>query len=347
MYPTISDLLKDLFGVNIPLPVQTFGFFVAIAFLLAAWFLQLELRRKEKQELLQSRVVKVLQGAPPTSAEIISGAVIWFILGFKLPIIILRYSDLVDDPPGLIFSKAGYLYTGIIAAGPAIGGLLGAKLFHILEYPGDFISDPIGSIFSGSGLTMYGGLIVGAITTIYYANKNGIAPRHIIDATAPSLMLAYGVGRIGCQLAGDGDWGIDNLNPKPDVLSFLPDWFWSFNYPHNVNNVGIPIPGCTGKHCMMLAQGVYPTPLYESIICISMFFILWMLRKKINVPGVLFSVYLILNGIERFFIELIRVNAEYHVAGVSFTQAQLIAVLLIASGVAGIFFFRSRKNIAA
>ncbi|HLG36483.1 MAG TPA: prolipoprotein diacylglyceryl transferase family protein [Bacteroidia bacterium] len=383
MYPSISDLLKDLFSINIPLPVQTFGFFVAVAFLSAAWFLQLELRRKEHGGLLSARKVKVLQGAPPSAAEIISGIIISFILGFKLPVIVLRYSDLVDNPAGLLFSSDGYVYAGIIAAlifaytkyrefqksktkkpewievtvhphelvgnitlAAAVGGLIGAKVFHMLEYPEDFLADPIGSIFSGSGLTMYGGLIVGAITTIYYAKKNGIAPEHIIDATAPSLMLAYGVGRIGCQLAGDGDWGIDNLNPKPSSLSFLPDWFWSYNYPHNVNNVGIPIPGCEGKHCMMLAQGVYPTPLYESIICISLFFVLWFMRKKINVPGVLFSVYLILNGIERFFIEHIRVNAEYHVAGISFTQAQLISLMLIVTGIAGIFFFRSRKTIS-
>src|SRR6185295_17880009 len=117
MYPTISDLLRDLFGVNIPLPVQTFGFFVAIAFLLAAWFLQLELKRKELDGLLDTRNVKILRGAPPSPAEIISGAVISFILGFKLPVIVLRYSDLVDNPAGLLFSSSGYLYTGIIAVG--------------------------------------------------------------------------------------------------------------------------------------------------------------------------------------------------------------------------------------
>lgn len=380
MYPTISDLIQGLFGISIPVPGNTFGFFVAVSFLLAAYFLQRELKRKENQGLLISRTIKVLKGAPPTNAELISGTLLSFLAGYKLTLIVMRYSDFVDNPAGIIFSSDGYILLGFLAAGifftykyreikklkqqktewteqkihpyqevgnltlaAAIGGLLGAKIFHMLEYPEDFIADPIGSIFSGSGLTMYGGLIVGAATTIYYAKKVGIAPVHIIDATAPSLMLAYGVGRIGCQLAGDGDWGIDNLNPKPSSLSFLPDWAWSFNYPHNVNGVGIPIPGCAGKHCMMLAQGVFPTPLYESVTCILLFFVLWILREKISVPGVLFCVYLILNGVERFLIELIRVNAQYHVAGIAFTQAQLISTLLLVIGTGGIFYFRRQK----
>ncbi|MBK5286022.1 MAG: prolipoprotein diacylglyceryl transferase [Bacteroidia bacterium] len=382
MYPSISDLLADLFGLHIPLPIQTFGFFVAIAFLLAAYFLQQELKRKEWLGLLQSRQTKVLQGAAPSTSEIVFGTIVSFLLGYKLVLIIFRYYDFVNDPAQFIFSTSGFFWGGILAGAlyliikyleiqkskskkpewievtvhpyehvgnitlvAAIGGLLGAKIFHNLEYPSDFIADPIGSLVSFSGLTMYGGLIVGAVSVIYYAKRLGIAPAHIIDATAPSLMLAYGVGRIGCQLAGDGDWGIVNTNPKPSSLSFLPDWFWSFNFPHNVINEGIPIPGCVGRHCMMLPDGVYPTPLYESIVCILLFFALWGIRKKITVPGVLFCVYLLLNGVERFLVELIRVNSVYHVAGITFTQAQLISTLLLILGTIGIFYFTRRTKI--
>jgi prolipoprotein diacylglyceryltransferase len=109
----------------------------------------------------------------------------------------------------------------------------------------------------------------------------------------------------------------------------------------------MPIPGCVGKHCMALPFGVYPTPLYETITCILLFIFLWSIRKKISAPGVLFSVYLLLNGIERFGIELIRINTLYHIGGYSFTQAQLISTLLILVGIAGIFYFRSRKVISA
>src|SRR6185369_7671159 len=106
------------------------------------------------------------------------------------------------------------------------------------------------------------------------------------------------------------DWGIPNTAPKPSGLSFLPDWFWSYRYPHNVINEGIPIPGCVGHHCSMLELPVFPTPLYESITCILLFFFLWSIRKKISSAGVLFSIYLLLNGLERFAIETIRVNTH-------------------------------------
>jgi prolipoprotein diacylglyceryltransferase len=127
-------------------------------------------------------------------------------------------------------------------------------------------------------------------------------------------------------------------------MSFLPDWFWSYNYPHNVVSEGIPIPGCAGHHCFMLAQPVFPTPLYESIVCIALFFFLWSMRKRFTTPGMMFSVYVLLNGIERFLVELIRVNTKYHVNGFAFTQAQLISVCLMLLGIFGIFYLRSKAQ---
>src|SRR6185312_8158565 len=167
----------------------------------------------------------------------------------------------------------------------------------------------------------------------YYTNKHGVKPLTMLDIGAGGMMLSYAVGRIGCQMAGDGDWGIVNLHPKPHWLSWLPNWMWSFNYPHNVNSEGVRIPGCGGfKYCNELAQGVYPTPFYETIVCLLLFFIIWKMRHKIKVPGALFGLYLILAGIERFFIELIRVNTKYDVAGIEFTQAELISVCIIIVG---------------
>ncbi|HRH66663.1 MAG TPA: prolipoprotein diacylglyceryl transferase, partial [Bacteroidia bacterium] len=237
-----------------------------------------------------------------------------------------------------------YMRVPEITMAAAFGGLLGAKIFHIFEYWSDFTADPVGMFFSGSGLTMYGGLIVGAIASIWYGKRHGIPALQLSDAAAPGLMLAYGTGRIGCQLAGDGDWGIINMAPKPGWMSFLPDWFWSYTYPHNVISEGVQIPGCEGKHCFELMHGVYPTPLYESIACILLFFVLWSMRKRLNIPGLMFSVYLLFNGIERFLIESIRVNSKYHVAGIDFTQAQLISLLLITCGLSGILFLKQKKT---
>jgi prolipoprotein diacylglyceryltransferase len=170
---------------------------------------------------------------------------------------------------------------------------------------------------------------------------------HVVDASAPALMLAYGIGRIGCHLSGDGDWGIVNVNPKPNALSFLPDWMWSFTYPHNVINEGVKIANCAGQHCAVLPEPVYPTPLYEAIACILLFCFLWIIRKKITVPGVFFSIYLLLNGIERFLIEQIRVNTLYHIGGYGITQAQIISSVLILLGITGILYFNKKGKAVA
>ncbi len=381
MYPTISDLLRDLFGINIPLPIQTFGFFVALAFLGAAWTLVLELKRKENDGLLHPIKIKVETGKPAGIMDFATSAVIGFLIGFKLLLIILDYSGFVDDPQGFILSGMGNFVGGLLGAGvalflkyreneaqkkekpgireetlhpyqlvgnitmvAAISGLLGAKIFDILEKPAAFLRDPIGTFFSFSGLTMYGGLIVGGAAVIWYTRKRGMHWRHIIDAAAPGLMLAYGIGRIGCHMSGDGDWGIVNKNPKPNWLTWLPDWAWAFDFPHNVIDEGVPIPGCIGKHCMVLPEPVYPTSLYESTICIGLFLILWSFRKNLRIPGMMFSIYLILNGIERFFIEKIRVNVEYEFLG-NITQAELISVLLVILGVAGLIYFNKNKAV--
>ena len=114
--------------------------------------------------------------------------------------------------------------------------------------------------------------------------------------------------------------------------SFLPNWLFAYPYPKNVNKDGIFIKGDKDEHNKVLPSPVFPTPLYEIIICTFFFFILWAIRKKINIAGVMFSLYLILNGTERFLIEKIRVNDHYDTAGVSLSQAQIIAISLILGG---------------
>lgn len=381
MYPTITDLLKDLFGINIPLPIQSFGFMMAIAFIFAALTLYWELQRKEKQGILQVQKKKFLKGAPAKISELITNGLIGFVLGWKFIGVLFNYTGFTNNPQDYLLSSQGSIIGGLLVAGiaiytkyrsaqkekldkpiwseelihpkdltgnftgiAAIAGILGSKLFHNLENMDSFIADPIGELFSFSGLTFYGGLILAGISIIYYARKNGIGMWHICDATAPGLILSYGIGRIGCHIAGDGDWGITNLTPKPEWLSFLPDWAWAYNYPHNVLSEGVPIANCVGKHCNMLELPVFPTPLYEVFMCIGIFFFLWWLRKKINVPGLLFSVYLLLNGMERFLIEKIRVNTQYHIFGYGITQAQIISFTLIILGIAGIYYFKFYKK---
>jgi prolipoprotein diacylglyceryl transferase len=380
MYPNLYYAFKDLFGVDWTFLrfVNSFGFFVAISFILAAMVLSAELKRKSSQGLLQPTDMQMMVGEPATAGELILNFLLGFLLGFKILGLFVMDSSATEDPQAFIFSPIGSwpagLLLGLLFAGmkwyekkkrqlpkpekrtiriwpqdrvgemtilALIFGLIGAKLFDIFENWSDFLKHPSSYLLSPSGLTFYGGLICAALAIWLYAKKHRIGFWHLNDAAAPALMLAYGTGRIGCQVAGDGDWGIVNTSPKP--YSWLPDWMWAYNYPHNVNEAGVPIPGCVGKYCNELNPPVYPTPLYEIAVCLLLFALLWSLRKKLTTPGTMFALYLMLNGIERFFIEKIRVNTTMNLFGFQPTQAEVISTLLFLAGLV-IWILQKRKE---
>ena len=211
---------------------------------------------------------------------------------------------------------------GTITVIAVAGGIIGAKIFHILENLDDFARAPLAMIFSTGGLTFYGGLIVAALAIGWYLKKKNLSIPAVADAAAPGLILAYGIGRIGCHLAGDGDWGIPaDPSARPE---WIPTWLWSETYPNNI--LGIDLP----------ATGVYPTSIYEFLMCVVLFAILWGVRKHPFLNGWLFSLYLVFAGVERFVIEQIRVNNEFDVFGLVVTQAEVISVLIILAGVYGL-----------
>ncbi|WP_432710186.1 prolipoprotein diacylglyceryl transferase [Pedobacter sp.] len=383
MFPTVSHFIEYLFGVQIPLPFNTFGVFVALAFVAGYWAFTEELKRKEAQGLLHPIKKTIEIGKPATMSEMISNGIFGFLIGYKLVYALINYQLFVNDAQTVLLSLKGNLLGGLFFAGlfiywdykekgkhqlpqpkkvvvtehpyqlmghlivwAAVWGFLGAKVFDNLEHWDTFVQDPIGGLLSFSGLTFYGGLICGGAAVIIIARKNGIKPLHMLDVGSPGMMLAYCVGRIGCQLSGDGDWGIVNTNPKP--VSWLPDWLWASTYPHNVANEGVPIPGCVGRFCNELPLPVYPTPVYEVIVCFILFLILWRLRTYIKVPGMMFGIYLMFNGTERFFIEMIRVNTKYNVAGIQFTQAELISSVLFITGLAFVLYtYKNREKLAS
>lgn len=382
MYPNLYYAFKDLFGVEWKFLrfVNSFGFFVAIAFIVSAIVLANELRRKSKQGLFQPTEMQVMVGQPATLLDIALNFLLGFLLGFKIVALFIMDNSATEDPQAFIFSTLGSwpagIGLGLLFAGlkwwdknkqklakpekrtvriwphdrvgeitilALIFGLLGAKLFDIFENWSDFLKRPSDYIFSASGLTFYGGLICAGLAIGLYARKHKIGFWHLGDAMAPTMMLAYSMGRIGCQVSGDGDWGIENTNPKP--FSWLPEWMWSYKFPHNVNEVGEKIAGCTDpKFCKELAVGVYPTSLYEIIICFLLFLLIWSLRKKFKVPGTIFGFYLMLNGLERFFIEKIRVNNTINLlgTGIRVTQAEVISSILFLTGLA-IWVILARK----
>lgn len=381
MYPNLYYAFKDLFGVELPglKLVNSFGFFVALSFIAAAVVLTSELRRKSKEGLLTYKEEKIIVGKPASIADLLLNFFLGFVMGYKLIGAFIDRNDLVDTQSYILSSRGSWIagiITGLLFAflkwqeknkvklakpeertiriwpQDRVGdmvvyafffGFIGAKIFHNLENLDDLMRDPIGSLISFSGLTFYGGLICATIAIWQYCRKNNMNPIVVADAFAPAMMLAYGVGRMGCQVAGDGDWGIVNTYPKP--FSWLPDWAWSYTYPHNVLGEGIHIPNCVGQYCSQLPYGVFPTPLYEIITALLLFAFLWSIRKKIKTPGVLTAIYLIVNGIERFLVELIRVNTRYHFFGIEPTQAELIAAFLIISGIILLIVFTRKRDV--
>ncbi|HHH49851.1 MAG TPA: hypothetical protein ENK52_02600 [Saprospiraceae bacterium] len=375
MYPDLSYIMNAIFGTapdNAFAVVKTFGLFLVLAILASAFVLYLELKRKEKEGLLKATKEKFIEGEAASIYDIISNGIFGFILGFKGVYAAQHFADFKIDPASIVFSSLGNWTFGIlgfvvfaairwydkhrnkldkpiekqvtihpwerigdITMIAAISGVIGAKVFAVVEDLDALFKDPLGVLLSGGGVAIYGGLIFGFIFVYMYVKKKGLTPIHIMDAVAPALFVGYAVGRIGCQLAGDGDWGVVNNLPEPGWWIF-PDWMWAFDYPRNVLNQGVPIEGCDFHYCRRLAEARFPTPFYETVVSFMLAGILWALRKRIKIAGILFFIYLIFNGMERFMIEKIRVNDKYETLGFNMTQAEMIAVGLILTGIIGV-----------
>ncbi|HEU4374665.1 MAG TPA: prolipoprotein diacylglyceryl transferase family protein, partial [Telluria sp.] len=174
------------------------------------------------------------------------------------------------------------------------------------------------------------GLIFGLLAGLVCVRRWKLPVRPLLDAVAPAMMLGYAIGRIGCQVSGDGDWGIAaDMALKP---GWLPTWAWAQTYQNNIYGE------------VLAAPGVYPTPMYETLMGLACFALLWALRKHPYRTGWLFSVYLALAGIERLLIEQIRVNPALDFGGIHLTQAELIASCLIVFGLVGIATLSRRTS---
>lgn len=252
----------------------------------------------------------------------------------------------------------------VIIAG--VSGVLGAKIFSIFENIPAFLSDPLGQLISGNGLNILGGLIVAFFTVYVYIKRIGIKPIHMMDIAGMAILLGYAVGRMGCQFSGDGDWGIVAA-AQPDWW-FLPDWLWSYNFPQNVNNSGVLMDfvdkeaynatfadrtmsveqrceiASGVRYCHELKEGVYPTSVYETVMSLIFCAGLWVLHRKLRIAGIIFFLYMIINGVERWFIETIRVNEKYDLFGLHWSQAQYISILFILIGIIGTGYIWKNKE---
>jgi phosphatidylglycerol---prolipoprotein diacylglyceryl transferase len=190
-----------------------------------------------------------------------------------------------------------------IAFAALVGGLVGSRLYFVVQNYDQVKHDLVGNLFGGSGLVWYGGAIGGAIAVVLWARWRGMLGLGLLDFAAPLLALGYAIGRIGCQVSGDGDYGIHSSLP------------WAMGYPHG--EVPTP-PGVT----------VQPTPIYETLSMGLVALWLWRARDRYR-PGILFAFYLVLAGLERLLVEFVRRNDEVFLG---LTTAQLESAGLLAAG---------------
>jgi len=211
-----------------------------------------------------------------------------------------------------------------------LAGLAGSRLYHLLETPREFFADPWPQLFSTMGFAFVGAIIGGFLALVLLARRFRIAPLLMLDVASPAAALGYGIGRIGCLISGDGDYG------KPTTLP------WGMAFPHGI------VP--TTESCVEWSAApdcrVHPTPIYEFLIAIVIFWLLWRLGERAlnrRAPnGTIFAAYLVLTGIARFFVEIIRINPR---SFFGMSNAQAASVVSILVGIA-LFIYR-RPRLAA
>ncbi|HSD75910.1 MAG TPA: prolipoprotein diacylglyceryl transferase family protein [Solirubrobacteraceae bacterium] len=205
-----------------------------------------------------------------------------------------------------------WAYEMVFAA--LLGGLVGARLYWAFQHWSEVTSDPVGGLFGGTGLVWYGGALGGAAAMLAWAAWRGFLGLTLLDVCAVPLAIGYAIGRLGCQLSGDGDYGKAWDGP------------WAMAYPDGT----VPTE-----------QTVHPTPIYETLAMVLVAWALWRLRDRLR-PGLLFALYLVLAGIERFLVEFLRRNAE---AFAGLTQPQLESLLMVAAGAVWLLVAHRRGGI--
>ncbi|HET7418155.1 MAG TPA: prolipoprotein diacylglyceryl transferase [Solirubrobacterales bacterium] len=182
-----------------------------------------------------------------------------------------------------------------------VGGIVGSRVYYLVQNWSEVQDDLLGNIFSGSGLVWYGGAIGGALAVFAWARWRGFLNLTLLDVAAPALALGYAIGRCGCQLSGDGDYGKPWSGP------------WAMSYPDGT----VPTD-----------QTVHPTPIYETLAMGLGAWFLWQLRDRVR-PGILFAIYLLYAGMERFLVEFLRRNTD---TALGLTTAQLESLAMMAAG---------------
>ena len=214
---------------------------------------------------------------------------------------------------GFFILRAEFARRGMAADAEAIigitglSGLVGSRLYHLLESPKEFFADPWPQLFSTMGFAFFGAILGGFLALLFLAWRYRIAPLLLLDAAAPAGAMGYGIGRIGCLVSGDGDYGIPTSLP------------WGMSFPNGI----VPT-----------TERVHPTPIYEFLAALVIFWILWKLGERairMRAPnGMVFAAYLILTGAARFLVEIIRINPRTFFG---LTNAQAASVVSVIAGI--------------
>jgi phosphatidylglycerol---prolipoprotein diacylglyceryl transferase len=206
-----------------------------------------------------------------------------------------------------------------VAAYTTVGGVLGAKLWHVLEDPATLMHQPVQVLFDRAGFAWFGGLLVGIAVLIWSGRQARIGGLGMLDLAAPAVSVGYGVGRIGCLVSGDGDYGIPTSLP------------WGMSFPHGL----VPT-----------TQRVHPTPIYEFLVALLIAGYLWRRGAQSGdgrTPplGQITGEYLVLSGVARFLVEFIRINPRIY-WGMS--NAQVASLGSIAAGILLIVWARRHST---
>jgi len=214
----------------------------------------------------------------------------------------------------------------------AIAGIACSRLYSVIDNFSAYMHDPWSIIFSGSGFVWYGGLIGGLLSSYFVSRYYKIDFSTAADMAGPALVIGQALGRIGCHLSGDGDWGMPTRLP------------WGVQYPN-------AIVGWNGNTVLQLDSQnhlvsafypgvhVHPTPIYEAFLYTIIFMFLWSRRKETKVPGQLFYLYLMVAGAARFMVEFLRVNPRVFMG---LSEAQLIALAMMVIG-ASLYLFTATR----
>jgi phosphatidylglycerol:prolipoprotein diacylglycerol transferase len=243
---------------------------------------------------------------------------------------------------GFFLLRADFLRRGVSADAEAIigitglAGLVGSRLYHLLESPAEFFADPWPQLFSTMGFAFVGAIIGGFLALILLAKRFRISPLLMLDAASPAAAIGYGIGRIGCLLSGDGDYGIATNLPWGVAFQPLRDGSPILGFLRIDSGAIVPSYGKDVRGLPLDAiVRVHPTPIYEFLAALLIFWILWRLGErciKTHAPnGMTFAAYLVLTGISRFLVEIIRINPHsFH----GLTNAQAASVVSVLAGVA-------------